>query len=157
MDHDPQNFNVDMLLPSSLAKNPDYSHLKLPVKQPAAGEDADQRDGLYYYFVQENVYSDMIGEVDPGFEWAESRSARWESWPRTILIQGDMDTDVDKDVCLSTACSLGDKATMFLAKGQPHLFEATSFIQDVGPQMNVVRDAVRELKAAVDEALASMA
>jgi hypothetical protein len=121
MDYDPRSFFVDMLLPSSLAKNPKYSHTKPLVKKPAAEEDADQRDELYDYFVQEDLYSDMVGEVDPGFEWAESRSARWESWPRTIFIQGDMDTEVDKDGCVSTACSLDDKASMFMAEGQPHL------------------------------------
>lgn len=117
MDYDPRSFFVDMLLPSSLAKNPNYSHPKPPVKKPAAEEDADQRDELYDYFIQENLYSDMVGEVDPGFGWAESRSASWESWPRTIFIQGDMDTDVDKYVCVSTASSLGDKASMFMAEG----------------------------------------
>jgi hypothetical protein len=152
VDYDPWSFSIEMLLPSS-AKNQFYVHAKPPVKKSVAEEDAAQRSELYDYFVYENSYSDMIGEVDPGFEWAQSKSVEWASWPKTIFIQGDMDTDVDKDVCVSTANVLGDKASMFLAKGQPHMFEAACFIEDTVLGMDVVRDAIRELKNAVDEAL----
>lgn len=154
MEYEPESFSIDMLLPSSAGKNPSYTHPKPPVKKSVAEEDVDLRYGLYDYFVHENSFSDMLGEVDCGFEWAEGKSAKWLSWPRTIFIQGDMDTDVDKDVCVHTANSLGGKANMFMAKGQPHLFEATRFIEDNVPGMDVVRDATSELKNAVDEALA---
>lgn len=154
MEYDPWSFSIDMLLPSSVGKNPSYTHPKPPVKRSLVDEDADHRSDLYDYFVYENLYSDMLGEVDCGFEWAESKSAKWVSWPKTIFIQGDMDTDVDKDVCVRAASNLGDKSSMFMAKGQPHMFEATRFIEDIVPEMDVVRDAISELKNAVDEALA---
>lgn len=67
-----------------------------------------------------------------------------------------MDTDVDKDVCLSAANSLGEKARMFMAKGQPHMFEATCFVEDEAHGMDVVRDAIKELKNIVSQAVAQI-
>jgi hypothetical protein len=126
-------------------------------------DDGVSRDCLYDYFVYENAFPAMLESVDPGFEWARAETEaetdpaqrtanpkKLAKWPATILIQGDLDADVDVDVSAATARNLGpEKARLFLAEGEPHLFEATRFLEDEGAAMDVVRSAVRALDEAV--------
>lgn len=147
-------FSVDMVLPSGL-KNPDFqpsSHNQLD----GHGQDPN-RGLLYYYYLHENRFVPLVGSVDPGFRWAsDPASSKLADWPFTILIQGDKDIDVDMDVCVSVAESLGPaKAKLIMAPGQGHRFQKTSFIEDVGPGMDEIRTAMRDLELAVDRNLVS--
>ncbi|KAJ5160599.1 uncharacterized protein N7482_007603 [Penicillium canariense] len=146
-------FSTSMLLPASTARNPDYVHPKPPAEKSAHEKDVDKRDTLYDYFVYENAFGGIVGEVDPGFDWALEKSEKWNAWPPTIFIQGDADVDVDKDVSVSAANKLGEKSTLFMAERQPHLFEASSFLEDESVAMDTVHAAIAELKRAVNHAL----
>ncbi|KAF3385147.1 hypothetical protein F1880_002054 [Penicillium rolfsii] len=150
-EYDPWAFSPSMLLPSSTAKNPDYVHPKPPAEKYAFEKEIEKRDTLYEYFLYENAFADIVGDVDPGFDWALEKGEKWEAWPTTIYIQGDADLDVDKDVCVSAANKLGEKARFFMAEGQPHMFEASSFLEEKTPAMDQVQAAITELKAIVSE------
>lgn len=152
-EYEPWAFSTTMLLPSSTAKNPAYVHPKPPAEKSALEKEIDKRDTLYDYFLYENAFGDIVGDVDPGFDWALERSEKWKAWPPSIYIQGDADVDVDKDVCVSAASKLGEKARFFMAEGQPHLFEASSFLEEETPAMDQVRAAIAELKGIVSETL----
>lgn len=145
-DYEPCAFSTTMLLPSSTAKDPDYVHPKPPAEKSAGEKEIDKRDTLYDYFLYENAFGEIVGDVDLGFDWALERGEKWEAWPPTVFIQGDADVDVEKDVCVSAASKLGDKARFFMAEGQPHLFEASSFLEEETPAMDQVRAAIAELK-----------
>ncbi|CEJ59094.1 hypothetical protein PMG11_07730 [Penicillium brasilianum] len=151
-DYDPWTFHPAMLLPSSTAKNPDYVHPQPPAEKSAAEREIEIRDTLYDYYIYQNAFEGIVGEVDPGFDWALEKGKKWTAWPVTIFIQGDADVDVDKDVCVSAASKLGEKAKFFMAEGQPHLFEGRSFLEEESPAMDVVRAAIAELKSVVGQA-----
>ena len=144
--YDKWNFVLDMLLPLSAEKNPVFVRPEPVAEETTAEKEHGARRMLYEYFLQENLYEGLVGDVDPGFEWVNDNHKKWEKWPQTILIQGSNDTDVDKDVCISITNRLGRKANIFMAKGQPHMFEATSFLEDESTPMDVVREAIEELK-----------
>lgn len=94
----------------------------------------------------------MLDAWDPGYEWAvtDPHGLKLAQWPTTILIQGDSDPDVDMDVTVQTAKNLGpEKAKLFIAEGQSHLFEAASFLEDEGVGMDAVRCAIKELDNAL--------
>jgi acetyl esterase/lipase len=148
-------FSVDMVLPSGL-KNPDFQP-SFHSQVDSHGQDPN-RGLLYYYYLQENRFVPLVGSVDLGFDWASdpASSSKLVEWPFTILIQGDEDVDVHMDVCVSVARSLGPaKAKLIMAPGQGHRFQKTSFIEDVGPGMDEIRTAMRELELAVDRNLVS--
>ncbi|KAJ5370173.1 Endomembrane protein 70-like protein [Penicillium cataractarum] len=151
-DYDPWTFSPAMLLRSSAAKNPEYVHAERPAEIPATHKEIEIRDTLYDYFLYQNAIEGIVGDVDPGFDWALEKGQKWKAWPVTIYIQGDADVDVDKDVCVSAASKLGEKARFFMADGQPHLFEARSFLEEESPAMDVVRAAIAELKRVVSQA-----
>lgn len=142
-------FELDMLLPSG-AKNLHFQESAQPASD-VSGQDPN-RGILYDYYLYDNAYVSLVGGVDAGFDWAKdaASSPKLEEWPVTVFIQGDADVDVDKDVCASVAQLLGDKKGRWcIAVGQGHLFEKASFIEDEGPGMDVVRQAVDELDRAV--------
>ncbi|KAI0454928.1 alpha/beta-hydrolase [Xylaria acuta] len=119
-----------------------------PTARPSDGNDGLSRGCLYDYFVHENTFVPMLDSYDPGYEWATTHpeGSKFAQWPTTILIQGDSDPDVDADVAIQTAKNLGPKkARLFIAKGQSHLFEAASFLEDKGLGMDAVRLAIKEL------------
>lgn len=135
-------FSMDCLLPSGL-KNPRYA--TLPKSTAADKSGVLPRWSLYDYYIYKNTYLDMIGDIDPGFEWAkeEPPNGRLQKWPPTVFIQGDADTDVPMDVVTHVVDCLGPKkATLCVAKSQNHLFEATSYLEDEGETMDVVRQAL---------------
>lgn len=141
------------MLPSG-SKNPSFAR---PKEAPAEFVHGNpNRVVLYDYYLYENMYVPLVGDVDPGFEWAKTEAGRAKlaTWPTTILIQGDRDDDVKIDVCSHVAECLGSKAKFCLSKGQEHLFEAGSFIEDEGPGMDTVRQAVGKLDDAVSKAMA---
>lgn len=152
-EYDAWAFSTAMLLPSSTAKNPDYVHPKPPAEKSATEKEIEKRNSLYDYFLYENAFGDIVGEVDPGFDWALEKGEKWKVWPPTIFIQGNADVDVDKDVCVSAADKLGEKARFFMAEGQPHLFEASSFLEDETAAMGTVRAAIAEQKSVISRAL----
>jgi len=133
-------------------KKPGYLRPQAPSEnEEVGGGDDVPRGCLYDYFLYENAFPAMLESVDPGFEWAtDPQSPKLAKWPTTILIHGDADPDVDVDVSVRTARSLGpEKARLFLAEGQPHLFEGAHFLKDEGAAMDVVRSAIRALDEAV--------
>ena len=144
------------MITSTGAKKPDYVRPKPSPEDSPEGELS--RGCLYDYFLYKNEFPSLVGSVDPGFECArqDSDSEKLSTWPKTVFIQGDADTDVDMDVTVHAAECLGsEKAELCIAKGQPHLFEATQFIEDQGDAMDVVRSAVHELDLVVAETSAS--
>lgn len=148
--HDPAVFSTSQLLPSG-EKNPEYVR---PPKPPTdATSDQLGRNCLYDYYLHKNAFTDLVGSVDPGFQWGSDGATTRpttppRSWPRTIFIQGAGDRDVAVAVTTDTAEYLGpEKAEVFLAQEQGHLFEAMSYLEDEGPGMDVIREAIRALDA----------
>lgn len=142
-------FNVARLLPSGL-RNPEYCHPKRP--EDTAASVKWERGALYDYYLYKNQFPVLLGSVDPGFEWAKVDQERLKAWPTTIFIQGDEDYDVSPDLVLDTVEKLGsNKAKLFLAHKQGHLFEATSFLEDDAAGMDVVRSAIKCLDELVNE------
>lgn len=152
-EYDPWSFSPAMLQPSSTAKNPDYVRPRPPAEKSAAEKETDKYDSLYDYLLYQNAFEGIVGDIDPGFDWTLEKGKKWNAWPPTIFIQGDADVDVDKDVCVSAASKLGEKAKFFMAEGQPHLFEAGSFLEEESAPMDTVRAAIAELKSIVSQAL----
>lgn len=141
-EHDGTAFSVHRLLPSGL-KDPDYTHPSRPAELPRS--DNPERGWLYDYYLYNNGFLDLVGDVDPGFAWAKDDplGEKHQSWPPTIFIQGDADVDVSMDVTTSTVDSLSPKKRrLCIAKGQGHLFERTSYLEDDSPGMEAVHQAV---------------
>ncbi|KAI0481936.1 Alpha/Beta hydrolase protein [Xylariaceae sp. FL0804] len=148
---DPAVFMVNKLLPSG-QRNQDYSGESRPA-DAAQNPDLLGREYLYDYFVYHNAYQILVGGVDPGFQWAEDPASKekLEAWPTTIFIQGDQDPDVPPEIITSAVDSLGpEKAVLFMARGEEHLFEAESYLEDDIEYMTTVRDAVTALDRAIE-------
>ncbi|KAJ8125803.1 hypothetical protein O1611_g7834 [Lasiodiplodia mahajangana] len=143
-------FYLDSLTESGI-KRAGYERPK-PTHRPSDGDGGISRGCLYDYYVYENAFLPMLEPLDKGYEWAQSdpQCQKLAHWPITIFIHGNSDPDVDIDVSIQAARSLGpEKAKIIIAEGQEHLFEAASFLEDEGVGMDAVREAVKEL----DEAL----
>ena len=147
-------FDPDMLLPSS-AKNPNYQMPFPPTKGFDTAGQNPYLGSLFSYFVRENAYLPRLADIDPGYDWAATAAAdpaqrdKLAQWPVTIFIQGDADTAVPLEVCGDAAKALGEKGRMFVAKGEGHLFENGSFLEEQGPGMDAVRQAIDELHKVV--------
>ncbi|KAI8273362.1 hypothetical protein K4K60_010936 [Colletotrichum sp. SAR11_57] len=110
------------------------------------------RGCLYDYYLYRNEFPGLVGDIDPGYEWAKAASAKDKvaAWPLTTIIQGNSNEDVDLAVSTHMVGCLGeDKAKLFLAEGQPHRYEATRFLEDDVDGMDAVRQAVSNLEADV--------
>ncbi|KAM0449997.1 hypothetical protein ACHAO4_006876 [Trichoderma viride] len=145
---DESAFVLDKLTPNG-AKNPNYS-------PPEAGSDnlSIYRGMLYDYYTFNNSFVDLVGSVDPGYQWAKLPDAkdRVAQWPKTVIFHGNNDPDVVLNVSEDMRDCLGeDKVTLIVADGQPHLYELEKFIEDDSPGMDVVRQSVARL----DEIVAS--
>ena len=138
-------FSVDMLLPSG-NKNLDYVMPPRPTNQVTEPADSEiSREMLYDYYLYKNDFVRLVGDVDPGFEWASTEAGKdkLKSWPPTIIIQGNDDFDVDLKVSTHMVDCLGeDTVKIFIAEGQGHRFEQTKFLEDDDPGMDSVRNAV---------------
>ncbi|UKZ91768.1 uncharacterized protein TrAFT101_006739 [Trichoderma asperellum] len=148
MPRDESAFVLDKLTADG-AKNPDYS-------PPKSGpNDCDsQRGMLYDFYTFNNSFVDLVGSVDPGYQWAKRPDAkdRVAQWPKTVIFHGNNDPDVELNVSEDMRDCLGeDKVTLIIADGQPHLYELEKFIEDDAPGMDVVRQSVARL----DEIVAS--
>ncbi|KAH6989178.1 Alpha/Beta hydrolase protein [Ilyonectria sp. MPI-CAGE-AT-0026] len=147
----PTAFVLDMLL-ADASKNPDYKQPAEPVEQPRTKL---YRGNLYEYYIYKNAWLDLVGEVDVGYVWAKdpANKPRVERWPPTVIFHGDVDPDVPLSVSQQMQESLGDeKVKLFVVEGQSHLFELMNFIEDDGPGMSVVRDAMNCLEEIVTQA-----
>ncbi|CAM1510880.1 Fc.00g083930.m01.CDS01 [Cosmosporella sp. VM-42] len=140
-------FVLEKLLPNG-TKNPDwYPPIRAPQLEHHKGE-------LYDYYIYKNEWETLVGTIDLGWEWAdlEHMQDRRQDWPQTVIFHGNADDDVPLDMSQQLQKKLGDdKVSLFIAEGQPHLFELTNFIEDEGPGM----DAVREAVSCLDEIVAS--
>ncbi|KAH8664330.1 Alpha/Beta hydrolase protein [Xylariales sp. PMI_506] len=142
-------FTVDRLLLPSGARDPGFTPPR-PENPPGGGESGGEGGGwprgcLYDYYLYNNAFPDLVGHVDLGFEWAKQDplGEKLKAWPPTIFILGDEDVDVSPDLIHHTVDALGPKKTrLCTAKGQGHLFEAASYIEDETEAMNSVRNAV---------------
>ncbi|KAI0835868.1 Alpha/Beta hydrolase protein [Hypoxylon sp. FL0890] len=141
--YDESTFHIYQILPTG-QKNVEYTH---PTRPATVTSNASvvSRDSLYDYWLYQNAYLDLVGDVDPGFRWAkeDKDGDKLQDWPFSIFIQGDADTDVSMDVTTHAVECLGpDKAKLCLAQGAPHLFEAKSFLEDEPQGMAAVREAI---------------
>ncbi|KAL6907239.1 Alpha/Beta hydrolase protein [Trichoderma evansii] len=148
MRQDESAFVLDKLTPDG-AKNLNYSPPKTESADPGV-----YRGMLYDYYTFNNSFVDIVGSVDPGYQWAKLPDAkdRVAQWPKTVIFHGNNDPDVELNVSEDMRDCLGeDKVTLIIADGQPHLYELEKFIEDDAPGMDVVRQAVARL----DEIVAS--
>lgn len=148
MHPDESAFVLDKLT-SDGAKNPNYR----PPKTESTNRSI-YRGMLYDYYTFNNSFVDLVGSVDPGYQWAKLPDAkdRVAQWPKTVIFHGNNDPDVELNVSEDMRNCLGeDKVTLIIADGQPHLYELEKFIEDDAPGMDVVRQSVARL----DEIVAS--
>jgi hypothetical protein len=146
---DESTFVLDKLTPDG-AKNPSFT----PPLPHEAGSSGIDRTMLYDYYTFNNSFVDMVGSIDPGYQWAKLPDAkeRRAQWPKTVIFHGDNDPDVELNVSEDMRDCLGeDKVTLFIAEGQPHLYELENFIEDDAPGMDIVKKSVARL----DEIVAS--
>lgn len=147
---DESTFVLAKLTPDG-AKNPSFT----PPDYPEAASGESYRGMLYDYYTFNNAFLDIVGSVDPGYQWAKLPDAkdRLAQWPKTVIFHGDQDPDVELSVSEDMRDCLGaDKVTLIIADGQPHLYELEKFIEDDAPGMDVVKQAVARL----DEIVASL-
>jgi hypothetical protein len=138
-----------------LAGTFDIDDQPLATAESAASNEEYPRGCLYDYYLYHNKFVDLVGEIDPGYEWVEeqSQNEKRAQWPPTVAIQGDDDDDVSPDVTKYMETSLGnDKVTVCWAKGQGHLFESAKLLDDPTESMNSVRGAVEQLDKIVEAA-----
>ncbi|KAJ0386152.1 hypothetical protein COL922a_004915 [Colletotrichum nupharicola] len=148
--NNPQVFHLDKLLPDG-TKNANFDVTTVPITEDD-NTDEFPRGCLYDYYLYRNEFPGLVGNIDPGYEWAKAASAKDKvaAWPLTTIIQGNSDEDVDLAVSTHMVGCLGeDKAKLFLAEGQPHRYEATRFLEDDVDGMDAVRQAVSNLEADV--------
>ncbi|KAJ0319258.1 hypothetical protein Brms1b_003955 [Colletotrichum noveboracense] len=148
--NNPQVFHLDKLLPDG-TKNANFDVTTVPITEDD-NTDEFPRGCLYDYYLYRNEFLGLVGDIDPGYEWAKAASAKDKvaAWPLTTIIQGNSDEDVDLAVSTHMVGCLGeDKTKLFLAEGQPHRYEATRFLEDDVDGMDAVRQAVSNLEADV--------
>lgn len=139
------------------SRNPDYRTPSAPAQDGPTPK--YRRGDLYDYYTYKNGWLDLVGEVDPGYEWAKGGSPaareRVARWPPTVILHGNDDDDVPLGVSEQMRDCLGEaRVSLFVADGQPHLYELTKFIDDEGPEMGAVKDAVKRLDEIVGSTVA---
>lgn len=147
--YDPMTLSIRQLLPSG-ERNPEYVRPSKPAGTGTSSPKPLDRRCLYEYYLYNNKFSNLVEHVDPGFQWISDGASdeKLANWPRTIFIHCREDRDVSVDVTIAIAQYLtSTKADMFLTSGQGHLFEATSYLEDDNPGMDVVREAIEALDA----------
>lgn len=149
--YDPWFFYVDKLQTPAGTRNLSFIHPRAPSIKKDEDIAAENRRQLYDFFVYHNEYNKLLGAIDPGFVWTDFDHSKLLKWPFTIIITGDKDKDVDTDVSVSIARRLGEKALLLIAPDQPHMFEATKFLEDGGAEMDVIREAINALVTYVDD------
>jgi hypothetical protein len=148
-DSDARSFDLEKLLPSG-AKNPDFKMLSHGPQPDAEGI---PRGCLYDFYLYNNKFVELVGDVDPGYDWPVSDVERRRNWPPTIIIQGNADVDVDMAVSTHMVDCLGpDKVRLCLAEGEEHSFEAACYLEDDSGGMDAVRFAVSVLDDVVARA-----
>jgi len=140
-------FNIESLLPSG-AKNPDFDASSQP---PVDRKGQDPYRGILFdYFLRGDDFVPLVEKVDLGFAWGkDANSLKLKTWPFTILLQGDKDEDVDKDVGVSVRENLGARSMLLMAEGQGHRFGRTNFLEDDFPGVEEIKLALRTLTIAV--------
>ena len=147
-EHDESHFDMRRLGPDG-CKNPDFRPPPAPA-QAAERTGKHSREALYDYFLSRNQYLALVGDIDPGFEWARdpAQAARRGAWPATVVVHSAADVDVPVGVSEVMVDGLGrDKVELLVVEGQGHLFTQDKFWEDDGPEMGVVRRAVARLDA----------
>ena len=147
-EHDDSHFDTRKLGPDG-SKNPDFRAPPAPA-QPAEKTGKHSQEELYDYFLSKNQYLALVGDIDPGFEWARdpAQAARRDAWPATVVIHSTADVDVPIGVSEVMVDGLGrDKVELLVVEGQGHLFTQDKFWEDEAPEMEVVRRAVARLDA----------
>jgi hypothetical protein len=142
----PTSFEVARLLPNGL-KNTEFHQLEEQLRTKP------HRGTLYEFYINKNTWLDLVGDIDPGYEWAKKpeNAARVEEWPPTVIFHGDNDPDVPLGVSQLMQQGLGkDKVKIVVAEGLTHLFELMSYLEEDTPGMDVVRGALRCLDEIVE-------
>lgn len=135
---------------ADFSKNADFVAPK--GTNPAEDEFHDNRGLLYDYYTYNNAFIKLLGETDPGYDWAVTDDARRKKWPQTVIFHGNDDYDVELDVSEDMKKKLGDRVDLFIAEGKPHLFERALFLEDDDSGMKVVREAIARLDEIVSKA-----
>ncbi|KAF4459460.1 hypothetical protein FALBO_13787 [Fusarium albosuccineum] len=144
-------FELDKLLADG-SKNPNYKAPETPV---VPNPPKYTRGALYEYYIYKNAWVDLLGEIDPGYTWAQNpdNGERVKSWPPTVLLHGDADRHVPLDIPQKMQECLGDdKVKLVVAEGQEHLFETFYYLEDDKPGMDQVRMALKCLDDIVSAA-----
>jgi acetyl esterase/lipase len=143
---DQKTFAVSKLLPSG-DRNPDYKP-EDDDEPLIKGEEAfwDKRGTLYDYYIHRNLWTELVGDLDPAFGTVAFTAEKKAAWPPTIVFHGNEDYDVPLGVNELMRDAVGShKVSLFVADGQPHLYEATRFVEDEDACMDAVREAVARL------------
>lgn len=139
-------FALDKLLPDG-ARNAGYK--PDATLKPFTKEEEqywDQRGVLYDYYTHRNEWTKLVGDLDPAFGTAAFTAEKKAAWPLTVVFHGNEDYDVPLGVSeLMRDAVGGDTVSLFVADGQPHLYEMTRFIEDEDACMDAVRKAVARL------------
>ncbi|TAQ84247.1 hypothetical protein B7494_g7429 [Chlorociboria aeruginascens] len=80
------------------------------------------RASLYDYFVQENRYPELIGDVERELDANEG--------PKIIMLHGDADIDVPIELSQDLVKKVGDRARLVVVKGAGHAFDDGLFLED---------------------------
>lgn len=117
--------------------NDDYAP-NLTYVKPVANQEAElgmDRGMLYDWFVQENLYPDLMGMVDnPSKTWAWLKDNS-ES-PKIIMIHGNKDDDVPVELPTAAEKVFGkENARLVIVEGEKHNFDVGLYWDDKGLEM----------------------
>lgn len=135
---------------ADFSKNPDFVAPK--GTNSAEDEFHDNRGLLYDYYTYNNAFIKLLGDTDPGYDWAVTDDVRRKKWPQTVIFHGNEDYDVELDVSEDMKKKLGDRVDLFIAEGKPHLFERGLFLEDDDSGMKAVKEAIARLDEIVSKA-----
>ena len=143
---DQKAFAVSKLLTNG-DRNPDYKPADADKPLTKDEEDFwDKRSILYDYYIHRNQWTKLVGDLDPAFGTAAFTAEKKAAWPPTVVFHGNEDYDVPLGLNELMRDAVGSQTvSLFVADGQPHLYEAARFIEDQDACMNAVRQAVARL------------